>query len=118
MPLPCESLNVEVKLIRRAQDGPGGDPGAETTLEDNVPAIIDTRERVQTDTDGTQLVITATFSIDTCDAEADVRDVKKNDWIQWTNYRDRLLRAERIHAVKPVYIGTVVDHLRLEVTGG
>ena len=118
MTLPCESLNIEIDLIRATRGGPGNDVTSETSLETGVPAIFDSRERVVTDTDGTQLVVSATFMIDPCDPDGVNRDVKKNDWVQWTNYRDRRLRAERIHEVTPVYIGTNLDHLRLVVTGG
>lgn len=118
MSLPCESLSIEIELLRPVRSGPARDVTSQTTLESAVPAMIDHRERVQTDTDGTQYVISATFWIDLCDSDGVARDVKKDDWVQWTNYRNRLLREERIHEVIPVYIGTRIDHLRLVVTGG
>ncbi len=118
MSLPCESFNVEVDLIRPTRGGPGDDVTAETTLVSGQPAIFTPNEKVITSVDGTQLSIVALFWIDACDADGQPVDVKKNDWIQYTNYRDRLQRRERIHDVFPVWVGTNLDHLRLRVTGG
>lgn len=118
MGLPCESFNVEIDLVRPTRGGPGDDVTAETVLVSGQAAIFTTDEKVLTSLDGTQLTIVAVFWIDPCDDDGDPIDVKKNDWVQYTNYRDKLQRRERIHDVFPIYVGTNLDHLRLRVTGG
>ena len=119
MPLPCESFNLKVELPRPDRTGPGQDiVGDPDILETGVDAIFNGSQRVETDVDGSQFVVQATFWIDDCNAGGVARDVKKNDWVQWIDYRGRLQRAQRIKRVTPVYVGTQVDHLKLETIGG
>ena len=118
MSLPCESFNIEIDLLRATRGGPGNDVTLETALVTGQPAIFTTDEKVLTSLDSKELSITGVFWIDPCDSDGDPIDVKKNDWVQYTNYRDRRQREERIHDVFPVYVGTQLDHLRLVVTGG
>ncbi len=118
MSLPCESFNIEIDLIRPTRGGPGNDITGQTPLVTAQAAIFTADEKVLTSIDSKDLAITGVFWIDPCDADGNPIDVKKNDWVQYTNYRDRRLREERIHDVFPVYVGTQLDHLRLVVTGG